>query len=125
MDIALQQVLLIAGRVLIGALFVVAGILHFFETPRLTQKIAARGMPAPKVVLIAASSFQILAGLLLMLGVCVPAIAVGLILFTLAASILMLNFWNMEDPARAQAINVWLSNVAIIGGLLLAIAQPV
>ena len=40
--------------------------------------------------------------------------------FTIVASIMLLNFWDVEGPAREAVMNGFLSNVAIIGGLLLA-----
>jgi putative oxidoreductase len=45
------------------------------------------------------------------------------VLFTFAASVMLLNFWDLEGPAREAAINVWLSNLAIVGGLLITAAQ--
>jgi len=55
---------------------------------------------------------------------CVPA-SIGLILFTIVASIMLLNFWDMEGPSRESAMNGFLSNIAIIGGLLLAAAGAI
>jgi putative oxidoreductase len=46
-----------------------------------------------------------------------------LIAFTIAATIMMLPFWSMEGETRAWAFNNWLSNIGIVGGLLLAAAQ--
>jgi putative oxidoreductase len=54
----------------------------------------------------------------MMLGLFVAAAAFGLIIFTLAASVMLLNFWEMEGTARDSAINSWKSNMAIVGGLL-------
>lgn len=76
-----------------------------------------------RLVLLAGSSFQFVGGVLLIVGLWVPAATFGLIVFTIAASIMLLNFWDMEDPARQNTINVWVSNMAIIGGLLVTAAQ--
>lgn len=38
---------------------------------------------------------------------------------------MLLNFWDMEGPAREAARNVWQSNLAIIGGLLIAAAHAI
>jgi len=112
--------MLLAGRFLVSALFVVAGIRHFFLIEPLTSAIGARGLPYPKAILIAGSLFQLVFGLLLMAGVQVTAAAIGLILFTIAASVMLLNFWDMQGPQRRGAINGCLANVAVIGGLLMA-----
>lgn len=115
--------LLVLGRLLLGGLFTYAGVRHLFLIPVLTGVIAARGMPFPRFVLLAGSSFQFVGGVLLIAGLWVPAAAFGLIVFTIAASFLLLNFWDMEDAARQNTINVWLSNMAIIGGLMVTAAQ--
>ncbi|WP_064683331.1 DoxX family protein [Rhizobium bangladeshense] len=118
----LAFMILILGRLLLGGLFVAGGIHHFFVIVPITDAIEARGIPFAKWVLLSGSVFQIAAGLLLMLGFFVVAAAFGLIIFTLAASVMLLNFWDMEGTARDSAINSWKNNMAIIGGLLTAAA---
>ena len=118
-----SQSLLIAGRVLLGGVFVVAGAHHFFILPGVTAVMKARGVPAPLMVLIAGSVFQISAGLLLALGVYATWAALGLVLFTVIASVMLLNFWDLHGPAREAAWNGFQANVAIIGGLLIAAVQ--
>ena len=117
------QSLLIAGRVLLGGVFVVAGTHHFFILPGVTAAMKARGVPAARLVLITGSVFQIVAGLLLVLGAYTMWASLGLVLFTVIASIMLLNFWDMEGAARESAWNGFQANMAIIGGLLIAAAQ--
>lgn len=117
-----QAIFWFIGRLLLGGLFVVGGIHHFFMLPGIAQALVARGVPAAKLVLLFGSVFQILAGLALIVGFYPMWAALGLAAFTLAASVLLVNFWGMEGPARANAINTWQSNLAIIGGLLVAAA---
>lgn len=118
-----NQILWILGRLLLGGLFVIGGVRHFFILPAIAQVMAARGVPAPRLVLIAGSAFQIAAGLLLILGMFVLLASAGLAIFTVIASAMLLNFWDMEGAARDAAKNNWLSNIAIIGGLLIAAAH--
>ena len=117
------QIMWLVGRLLLGGLFVVGGLHHFFTLTPLTQAIAARGVPVAKLVLVVGSVFQIVAGLALVFGFHSAWAALGLIVFTVVASVLLINFWDMEGPARADAIRAWQSNFAIIGGLLVAAAH--
>ena len=110
------------GRVLLGGLFVIGGIPHFFALEPLAQALKARGLPAPRLCLIVASVFQIIAGALLMFGQLVQLAALGLVVFTLASSVLMVNFWSKTGDARGAMRNIFMSNLAIIGGLLIAAA---
>ncbi|ACI56494.1 DoxX family protein [Rhizobium leguminosarum bv. trifolii WSM2304] len=116
--------MIVLGRLLLGGLYVAGGIHHFFVIVPLTDAIEARGVPFAKWVLLSGSMFQILAGTLLILGLFVTAAAFGLILFTLAATVMLLNFWDMQGTARESAINTWKTNMAIIGGLLVTAAGP-
>ena len=123
MAITTNELLWIAGRLLLGGLFVVGGLHHLGSIAGLTQAIAARGMPMAKVVLLTGTAWQSVAGLALIFGIYTFWAAWALIIFALAASILMVNFWDMQDTARENAVRAWQSNSAIIGGLLIAAAH--
>jgi putative oxidoreductase len=115
--------LVILGRILLGGLFVIAGVRHFFLLDALTPVMAKRGVPLAKGALVAGSLFQIVAGAMLMAGIAVTYAAIGLVAFTLAASFLFLNYWDMQGAERENAKSFLLSNMAILGGLLMAAAQ--
>jgi putative oxidoreductase len=106
------------GQVLLGSLFVIGGLRHIPILDALTAMVGARGLPFPRAAIIAATLFEIAAGTLLALGVYPAPAAFGLVAFTIAASVVGADFWNLEGEQRAAMINVWLSNVAIVGGLL-------
>jgi putative oxidoreductase len=103
-------------------LFVIGGVPHFFALEPLTQALKARGLPAPRLCLIAGTVFQIIAGTLLIFGQFVQFAALGLVAFTLVSSVLMVNFWSLAGEARQKMQNIFMSNLAIIGGLLIAAA---
>jgi uncharacterized membrane protein YphA (DoxX/SURF4 family) len=50
-----------------------------------------------------------------------PAIgALCLIVFTVLASLLLLRFWEMDDPMKRTGMqNGFLANIGVVGGLLL------
>ena len=114
--------LIAVGRLLLGCLFILGGIGHLFALPSIAGQMGQRGVPLPMPTLIFGTAFQIVAGASLMLGLFVPLAALGLILFTLAGSVMMLNFWNMTGEKRMTAIDNWQSNLGVIGGLLIVAA---
>lgn len=123
--LSLSAFLLVLGRVLLGGFFVYAGVHHFFIMPPLTAMISARGIPCPRLVLIVGSAFQIVAGTLFVLNIGTATAAFGLIVFTIAASVMLLNFWDMDEPMWQTAKTAWQTNTAIVGGLLIAAAYAV
>jgi putative oxidoreductase len=120
MQPALAHVIEVAGRVLLGGLYPLSGWGNIRTFAGTAGGMAKRGVPAARPLLAASIIFRIVVGLLLMLGIARTISAFALILFTLAASVMMLDFWRMEGRDRAAAVNSWRSNIAIIGGLLLA-----
>ena len=116
------EVMGLLGRALLGAYFAWAGLHHFTSLAQLTAAMTARGVPAARAVLLTGSIFQTLCGLALIFGLWPAWAALGLVPFTLVASIMFLDFWNKEGEARAGAVGTWKTNGALIGGLLIAAA---
>jgi putative oxidoreductase len=118
----IADILIVVGRVLMGVYFVTGGVKHFTEVPQLVGAMTARGVPFPKQVMIAGSVWQIVLGVLVMTGPFVMWAALCLVLFTLLASIMFLDFWNKQGAERATAETGAQTNLALIGGLLVAAA---
>ncbi len=112
----------VLARVLMGSLFVIGGLHHLPIFGALSRQLAQRGVPLPRLALGLSTAWQIVLGVLLMAGLWVTWAALGLIVFTAIASWLLLNFWSMEGHARDGVMNEFLTNVAVIGGLLYAAA---
>ncbi|ODA94452.1 hypothetical protein BFX40_17300 [Mesorhizobium sp. SEMIA 3007] len=108
------------GELLIGGVFVWAGVEHFVKFKAMTEYLAGRHFPAPAFLLAAGSALEIVAGSLLAMGIAVPFAAGALVVFTLAANMLLLRFWACEGLERQTSRSAFLVNFAVIGGLLLA-----
>jgi putative oxidoreductase len=126
MDATLHTLLVAVGQMLLGSLYVYAGLNHFGPAAqKIIPALAARGVPSPQQTLFVVSALEILGGACLMLGIAVVPAAIGLAIFTVVASYVMVNFWDLPKGSELRAMleGVFASNVAIIGGLLLAAAQ--
>lgn len=121
-DLINAHALILTGRLLIGGLFVVGGITHCFVLPIMVRQMTDRGVPFARLALIAGSLFEIIAGLAVMVGWLVPHAAGSLIVFTVASSSMMMNFWDMGGEKRMAAMDGWTSNLGVIGGLLIVAA---
>lgn len=120
----MTELAILLGRGSLGALFVIAGVMHIFGFDAVRRLLAGSGVPWPSSVLLIGTVFQIGAGALLMLGVLVRPAALGLAGFTIAATLMVLRFWTMPPgPGRHAAANALLANVGVVGGLLLAAAS--
>lgn len=114
--------IVIVSRLLLGGAFVFAGLRNLTNIPVLTSMLAGRGVPLPRLALLAGIILQIVCGALVMAGLWISAAAMGLILFLVIATYLFHNFWDHQGIDRGNRINGVVSNVALVGAFLLVVA---
>jgi putative oxidoreductase len=108
------------GLILIGGVFVWSGVHHFLQFRTRTAWLASKKWPAPAALLTLGALLEIAGGLALITGQYVQIAALALIVFTVVASVTLLDFWNQTAEARTAAQNAFTGNIALIGGLILA-----
>jgi len=107
----------LVGRILIGVLFLMAGISKL-GSPAATQGyIAAVGLPAPVAAYFCATGVELIGSVLLIAGYQVRVVAAGLAVFTLLTAVFFHNIFADQN----QMIH-FMKNVAILGGLLQVVA---
>ena len=105
-----------AARILLAAIFLVSGAGKLLDVPGTAADIAALGLPLPALGAIGAGVLELGCGILLVLGRKSDWAAAGLLVFMVPVTLLF------EHPFRGPgAIYDFLKNLAIMGGLLLAI----
>jgi putative oxidoreductase len=114
--------LVVIGRFLLGGYFAQAAVRNFLKFSFHREILAGKRLPFPREGLVVALTVQLLGGLMVALGI-YPAIgAIGLIAFTIVANILYHGFWNFKGTERTGHLNSVLTNLGMIGGLLLVTA---
>lgn len=111
------------GFILLGGVFVWAGLEHFLRFRTIAGQLAEQGFPAPVPLLAAGSLLEIAAGLCVALGFYRPYAPAALVVFTIAASAMVLNFWRYSGQQRQGLRSAFIINFAVIGGLILAMAM--
>ena len=119
-----QNEILVATRLLLGGAFVFAGLRNIVNAAFLTQLMTDRGVPQAGLALWVGIALQVVAGGLVVVGIWTAPAAAGLILFLAVATIMFDNFWDHQGPERAARINGFVANVALTGGFLSLMAQP-
>lgn len=113
------------GYVLMGGIFVFAGIDHFRNFAAVKTMMASRGWPIAGPLLAIISALQILGGVCLAFGPFRPWAALGLVAFTIAATLSFLDFLRTNSPDRMWMRSEFIINVGLLGGLLLAFATSI
>lgn len=111
---------ILVGCFLMGGIFVQAGIDHFRRFDAVKGMLRSRNWPFPGAMLALASAFQIAAGLGLAFGVQRPLAALGLAVFTVVASVTLVDFWRHTGAERESLRAIFLVNCGLTGGLVLA-----
>lgn len=111
-----------AGRLLIVAFFLAVGIrnLQKVHVEDHIRRLTIARTPFPTLAFWIGQTIELVGCALVLLN-WHPAIGVLLLLlFTVLASLLLLRFWEADDPGKRIGMQTaMLANVAIVGGLLL------
>jgi putative oxidoreductase len=115
----MQQTLLpLVGRILIAALFLVAGLHKIMIFSQQVGYFTRLGFPLPEVATVLSILVEVGGALALIAGWRTRCVAWLLIVFTLVATFMAHRFWEFEPAFRSNQMNHFLKNFAIIGGLL-------
>jgi putative oxidoreductase len=106
-----HDIALVVGRILIGALFLIAAYNKSKGYDGSIAYFSRLGMPAASVMVPVTILFEVVAGLLLIVGYQTRIVALALAVFVLAAAL-------MAHTNFGDGNNHFLKNVAIAGGCL-------
>ena len=109
---------LLIGRILIGILFLVAGIMKAMNIAGTTGYMTKLGFPAPELMAYLSTIIELAAGVLLIIGWQTRRVACVLIVYVLIATGMAHRFWEYEPAQRVNQINHFLKNLALIGAML-------
>jgi putative oxidoreductase len=116
---------LLVGRILVGILFLVAGIMKAMNIAGTTGYMTRLGFPAPELMAYLSTLIELAAGVLLIVGWQTRRVAWLLIVYVLIATGMAHRFWEYEPAQRVNQINHFLKNLALIGAMLyIAVSGP-
>jgi putative oxidoreductase len=108
----------LTGRILFSAMFIMAGFLHF-SRPEIAYAAQA-GVPLAGLLVPASGILALAGGLSILLGYRAKAGAWLLVFFLVPVTLMMHNFWAVNNPMMAQMqMAMFLKNVTMLGGALL------
>jgi putative oxidoreductase len=114
--------LLLVGRLLLAAVFLVAGIRKAMAIAGSAGYFAKLGFPMPEVMVYVAIIIEVGGALMLIAGYKTRLAAWLLALFTVIAMFMAHRFWEFPDAQYANQMNHFLKNLAIVGGMMFVAA---
>ena len=119
----LENVCLLAGRLLMGAYFILPGVQKITGFDEMTSYMEAHGVPMVSVLLPLTILLQISAGAAIVVGYRGKVAAFILAGLTFIISIYMHDFWSMvKGIEQAHELQNFIKNIAIMSGLLIVAA---
>jgi putative oxidoreductase len=115
---AYNPMLPLAGRLLIAAIFLVAGIRKVLGFAGTVGYFTKLGFPAADAFAVIAIIIELGGAALLIMGWRTRWVAWILVLFVAIATAMAHRFWEFDAAQFNNQLNHFLKNVAIIGGLL-------
>lgn len=114
----LDRILLVLARTAFGVKFAHDGYNNLVNREEMIGYAESVGVPAPNVLVPAASFGLLVGGVLLALGIA-PLLGVAAIAaFLLGVTPQMHDFWNMEDEQRGEEFDRFARNVAFLSGAI-------
>ncbi len=122
MNDATKTPLVIAGRVLLALMFVLAGFNKLGNLEGTAGYIASGGLPMASVLAVVVGLLELFGGLAIAVGYQARWAALALGVFTLAATVLFHRFWAVPaEQAFVQQL-MFMKNLSVAGGLFLVAA---
>ena len=105
------------GRIFFAAIFIMSSLKHFSQG--MIDYAASSGVPFPSLLVPASGVIALLGGVSIFLGFRARCGAWLLVLFLVPVTLMMHNFWAMEDAAAQTQKIMFMKNLSMLGGALL------
>jgi len=115
----------LAGRILLGGYFVMAGIAHFRQHKMMTGYAAMKKVPLPGLAIFGTGALLTLGGLSVLAGL-YPLVGLAMLgVFLVGVTPKMHDFWHVADPMQRMGEQTnFLKNAALLGAVLALMALP-
>lgn len=122
-DYKFQAPLSLAGRLLLAALFLPAGLAKISGFAGTVGYISSVGLPLPQLGAVAAIVVEVLGSAALILGFQTRIVALVMAAFTLVASFFFHNYWGVPAEQAFMQQLLFYKNIGVVGGLLILAAH--
>jgi putative oxidoreductase len=118
-----MDVIVLIGRILFAALFAASAFAHFTQTDAMTGYARSKGVPAPRVAVLAGGVLLALGALSILLGLWPDLGALLLVVFLVPTALLMHPFWKETEAQATQMEQTQFSkDLALAGAALILFA---
>lgn len=113
-----ESALLVATRLLFGGVIAFMGLNHFLQLEQMTGYAQFKGLPAPKLSVVASGTVLVLGGLGIVMDAFPLVSALAVAGFLVVSALTMHDFWAVDDEEQQDELTQFLKNVVMAGGAL-------
>ncbi|RME54075.1 MAG: DoxX family protein [Caldilineae bacterium] len=118
-----MDILHLIGRIIYGGFFIMMGLNHFMQAKAMIPYAQAKGVPAPQLAVYGTGVLLLIGGLSILLAFQTVIGVIALVIFLLPTSIMMHNFWAVDDPQQKMVeMTQFMKNMALMGAALIFLA---
>jgi putative oxidoreductase len=122
----LEDSILTAARIVTGGAFAIVGIRNIGNHKPISDMIRSHRFPMPEFLAATGIAMQIGFGVLMAIGLFPLVSALGLLVFTVVATLMAHSFWMFREKAeRTVQTGAFLANMIMIGGLVGLLAAAI
>lgn len=115
-----MDVVLLIGRILFAAIFIVGGIGHLANRKAMAGYAQSMGVPAAELGTVVSGLVILGGGIMVAAGIWGDLGAILLFAFLIPTTLLMHRFWKIDDPQMQQVDQVmFFKNISLMGGALI------
>ena len=117
------DVILLVGRIALGAIFVKSGLQKLLALGAFAASLAGRGMPQSATWAVIGATVEFVGGILIVTGFKARYASLLIILFVIVATGISHRYWDFaEAAARRAQESQFFKNLSILGGFILLFA---
>lgn len=116
-----KDLALLVMRVLLVAIFPISAYFKIMGWPGIVTPVAEAGLPFPYALSVLGVATELALPFLVILGIGTRWAAVGLLLYTLAATYIGHPIWSVPAPEFFSHLMSFMKNLGMVGALLLLI----
>ena len=114
-----EDVILLIGRVALGAIFVKSGLQKLLALGAFASVLSSRGLPDAAMWAAIGATVEFVGGILIVTGLKTRLASLLMILFVIVATAISHRYWEFAEPARRLQESQFFKNLSIIGGFVL------
>ena len=122
-----MEIAFLVGRIIVGLYWLMGAVNHFTQVKSMVPYAKMKNVPLAELAVPGTGVMLLIASLSIITGI-YPVVAVAaLIVFLVPVTIMMHNFWTIEDPmAKMTDMIMFTKNMSMLGYtlILLGIPQP-